>query len=99
MADGQPANGLTQYLGADAHVAVVSADSSRFAHTHGETAGAAGHQETGGHDDDGAHASGESVGPAIAFTHTFDAPGLYKVWGQFNRNGTVITVPFVVEVR
>ena len=92
-ANGQPATGLTQYLGADAHVAVVSADSSRFAHTHGETAGGAGHSETGG------HAAGERVGPAIAFTHTFDAPGLYKVWGQFNRGGTVITVPFVIEVR
>jgi Cu+-exporting ATPase len=82
-ANGQPVTDLTQYLGADAHVAVVAADSTRFAHTHGETVGAAGGQ----------------IGPAIAFTHTFDAPGLYKVWGQFNRDGTIITVPFVVEVR
>jgi Cu+-exporting ATPase len=93
-ANGQPVTDLIQYLGADAHVAVVSADSSRFAHTHGETVGAA-----GGHADNEAHAAGGTVGPDIAFTHTFATPGLYKVWGQFQRGGTVITVPFVVEVR
>jgi len=48
---------------------------------------------------DGAHADGGSIGPAITFTHTFATPGLHKVWGQFSRGGTVITVPFVVEVR
>jgi hypothetical protein len=45
------------------------------------------------------HAAGGAVGPQIGFTHTFATPGLYKVWGQFNRGGTVITVPFVVAVR
>jgi len=92
-AGGQPVTDLAQYLGADAHVAVVSADSRQFAHTHGETVGGAGHGATGG------HAAGGAVGPQIGFTHTFATPGLYKVWGQFNRGGTVITVPFVVEVR
>ncbi len=38
-------------------------------------------------------------GPQVSFAHTFDRPGLYKIWGQFNDRGNVITVPFVVEVR
>jgi Cu+-exporting ATPase len=93
-ANGQPVTDLTRYLGADAHVAVVAADSTQFAHTHGETVGAAGRQA-----DNGAHATDGTVGPTIAFTHTFATPGLYKIWGQFQRGGTVITVPFVVQVR
>jgi len=89
--DGQPVTDLTQYLGAAAHVAVVSADSSLFAHTHGEegdhTHGAAAVAPTG------------TFGPEVSFTHTFERPGLYKVWAQFNREGQVVTVPFVIEVR
>jgi len=89
--DGQPVTDLTQYLGAAAHVAVVSADSSLFAHTHGEegdhTHGAAAVAPTG------------TFGPEVSFTHTFERPGLYKVWAQFNREGQVMTVPFVIEVR
>jgi len=89
--DGQPVTDLTQYLGAAAHVAVVSADSSLFAHTHGEegdhTHGAAAVALTG------------TFGPEVSFTHTFERPGLYKVWAQFNREGQVVTVPFVIEVR
>ncbi len=35
----------------------------------------------------------------IAFRHTFAAPGLYKVWGQFlDHHGQVITADFVVRV-
>jgi Cu+-exporting ATPase len=38
-------------------------------------------------------------GPEIALHHTFDAPGLYKLWGQFQtHDGQVITADFVVRV-
>ena len=96
-ANGQPVADLTQYLGADAHVAIVSADSNHFAHTHGERGGHAHTAETA-HAEDPATAT-TPFGPKISFRHTFEQPGFYKVWGQFQRNGAVITVPFVVEVR
>jgi Cu+-exporting ATPase len=89
--DGQPVTDLEAYLGAAAHVAVVSADSSEFAHTHGE-AGDHGHGGAAG-------APTTPFGPRVSFEHTFAKPGLYKVWGQFSYQGRVITVPYVVEVR
>jgi hypothetical protein len=35
---------------------------------------------------------------SIRFNVVFERPGLYKAWGQFQRQGKVLTVPFVVEV-
>jgi hypothetical protein len=103
--DGTPADDLEPYLGAPAHVAIVSEDTLEFAHTHGEADvseedGSGGHGETeaaeeGEHAD---HGGGQTFGPEIGFHHTFEAPGLYKVWAQFNHHGNVSTVPFVVEV-
>jgi Cu+-exporting ATPase len=41
----------------------------------------------------------DAFGPEIAFHRTFDSPGLYKLWGQFQaRHGEVITADFVVRV-
>jgi hypothetical protein len=40
-----------------------------------------------------------SFGPDLAFSHTFAAPGLYKVWLQFQAAGQVQTVAWVVEVN
>ena len=34
---------------------------------------------------------------AVEFTAHFPKPGIYKAWGQFQRNGTVFTVPYVLE--
>ena len=39
-----------------------------------------------------------TTGPAIQFNTTFPRTGVYKAWGQFQRHGKVITVPFVFEV-
>lgn len=103
--DGTLADDLEPYLGAPAHVAIVSEDTQEFAHTHGEAAGTAGDEasDSGGHGDEGkeehaTHGEGQTFGPEIGFHHTFEMPGLYKVWAQFNHHGSVITVPFVVEV-
>jgi len=106
--DGAPVTDLEPYLGAAAHVAVVTGDGSGFAHTHGEAApSSTSTTEDDGHADDGAegeaHGAGHAVptafGPQVAVEHTFAEPGLYKLWAQFSHDGQVITVPFVVEVR
>lgn len=35
---------------------------------------------------------------SASFTTVFPANGIYKVWGQFQREGRVVTVPFVIQV-
>ncbi|MFC5451330.1 hypothetical protein [Paenibacillus aestuarii] len=40
----------------------------------------------------------KSTGPEAVFKTTFPKSGKYKIWGEFQRGGKVITVPFVVKV-
>lgn len=42
--------------------------------------------------------NGNVKGPNVVFRTTFPSAGVYKIWGEFQRNNRVITVPFVVEV-
>ena len=89
---GQPRRDLATYLGAAAHVVVLDARAGSFAHTHGEAPSAGfGHatmSEKG------------PYGPEIEFEHAFPAPGLYKIWGQFQTaDGRVITADFVIDVQ
>jgi hypothetical protein len=43
--------------------------------------------------------SAASRGPDVAFGLVLPAPGVYKLWVQFQRNGKVITAPFAVAAR
>jgi len=98
--DGTPVTDLVPYLGAAAHVAIVSEDGEEFAHGHGEAREATPAAHGGeGHAEGEAHAVPEAFGPGVRASHTFERPGLYKLWAQFGRDGRVITAPFVVEVR
>jgi hypothetical protein len=38
-------------------------------------------------------------GPYVVFMTYFPTKGIYKVWGQFNVNGHILTVPFVINVE
>ncbi|QHW29375.1 hypothetical protein GZH47_00050 [Paenibacillus rhizovicinus] len=40
----------------------------------------------------------KSSGPDAKFMTSFPHSGVYKIWGQFQQNGKVFTVPFVVKV-
>ena len=100
---GKPLSDLQPYLGAPAHAVILSEDATRFAHTHGEAVGSAAdsHAPAGGHGAAGGHATAPAsgFGPEIAVHHTFPAPGMYKVWAQFqNASGEVITADYVVRV-
>lgn len=98
--DGEPVTDLSPYLGAAAHVAIVSEDGTDFAHGHGEAKDAKQDAHGGeGHEEGEAHAVPESFGPGVHADHTFEQPGLYKLWAQFERDGKVLTTPFVVEVK
>jgi hypothetical protein len=37
-------------------------------------------------------------GPGVTFMTYFPQKGIYKVWGQFNVNGMILTAPFIVKV-
>ncbi|MGB3330441.1 MAG: hypothetical protein WBA46_15880, partial [Thermomicrobiales bacterium] len=91
--DGQPVTTLQPYLAAAAHVAIVGADTTNFAHTHAEVATAGGDHATGD------HALPATFGPDLVVHHTFEQAGTYKIWVQVNDNGEVITIPFVIEVQ
>lgn len=39
-----------------------------------------------------------AAGPKVSFGASFDNPGVYKGWAQFQHQGKVITVPFTFEV-
>jgi outer membrane murein-binding lipoprotein Lpp len=38
-------------------------------------------------------------GPTAVFSTEFPAPGLYKIWGQFQRSGETFIIPFTVEAK
>jgi len=40
----------------------------------------------------------KATGPDAKFMTTFPKSGIYKIWGQFQHEGKVVTVPFVVKV-
>ncbi|CAH1057759.1 hypothetical protein [Paenibacillus pseudetheri] len=41
----------------------------------------------------------KATGPDAKFATSFPQSGTYKLWGQFQHNGEVFTVPFVVDVK
>jgi Cu+-exporting ATPase len=100
--EGQSVTDLAPYLGAAAHVAIVSEDAETFAHTHGEAVVDA--VESAPTEDDhaaegDAHAIPAAFGPEVQVEHVFPNPGRYKVWAQFSQDGRVLTVPFIIEVQ
>ncbi|SFF33567.1 hypothetical protein SAMN04487969_12723 [Paenibacillus algorifonticola] len=40
-----------------------------------------------------------ATGPEAVFATEFPEPGLYKIWGQFQRAGKTFIVPFVVNIQ
>lgn len=81
---GKPVTNLEPYLGAHGHLMIVHQDGQTFVHSHPA--------------EDAASAALIRRGE-VRFTARFPKPGLYKAWGQFQRNGRVVTLPFVFEVH
>ncbi|MBI3652700.1 MAG: hypothetical protein HY231_16885 [Acidobacteria bacterium] len=109
---GKPITDLDPYLGAFGHTVIISQDTQRFLHTHpteGEMKSMdatddkrRGHPEKSGHAEKTAHLEGGisgKGGPDITFATTFPVAGLYKIWGQFNYHGKIITADYVVNVQ
>lgn len=107
-AAGKPVDDLQPYLGAMGHLVVLSGDTKTFLHAHPMEGGMEGmdhgSMDHGGaaHSDSGSapheHAAPTKGGPDVIFHTNFPTPGLYKVWGQFQHKGQIITAPFTIEV-
>jgi hypothetical protein len=46
-----------------------------------------------------AHAVKDTTPGRVQFMTSFPQPGLYKLWGQFNRNGEIVTADFWVKAN
>ncbi|MDA1003987.1 MAG: hypothetical protein O3B31_11690 [Chloroflexi bacterium] len=111
IADARTGAGVTTlrpYLAAAAHIVILDDSVTRFGHAHGSDARAVrqtgARHEAAGHSMQGEHAGHAApvgaIGPNIVFSHTFEAPGRYRLWAQFMPDrGEVQTVSFVVAVR
>lgn len=97
---GKPVADLEPYLGAMGHLVIISQDLKSFVHSHPHEEGeeAEGHERGEPGHDAKPHAA-EKGGPDVHFHAHFEAPGIYKGWGQFQHGGKVITVPVVFEVE
>jgi len=102
---GQPMQNLQPYLGAAAHVVILSEDAQTFGHAHGEFVAEGMEQRSGHHGHGMGHHHGQgmqmpSASARVRFQHTFPATGRYKIWGEFqNREGEIIRADFVVRAR
>jgi hypothetical protein len=87
--------GLEPYLGAWAHVVILDEKQRHFIHAHPTEDGPV--AVTPVH----AHSGAVPAGPApaeIRVMTSFPEPGVYKLWLQMQRRGTVEAISFVVQV-
>lgn len=106
--NGKTVTDLQPYLGAMAHFVIISEDTTKFLHAHAMEGKMTETKGTGGHSDhDDKHGDMEmdmktdvkdAETPAVMAHTEFPIAGLYKLWGQFQRDGKVITVPFVLNI-
>ncbi len=100
-AGGKPIKDLQPYLGAMGHCVILSGDTTKYLHSHPMAAGMEHDMSKMGAMDmsqmNEAPAP-KSGGPDVMFHTNFPAAGLYKVWGQFQHRGQIITASFVVNV-
>jgi len=100
-AKGTPLKDLQPYLGAMGHAVILSADSTKYLHSHPMAAGEEHDMSKMGAMDmsqmNEAPAP-KSGGPDVMFHTNFPEAGLYKAWGQFQHKGQIITAAFVLNV-
>jgi hypothetical protein len=97
-ATGGPPAGLEPYLGAWAHFVLIGEGLGAFIHAHplDSTAPMA---MAGPHVHCTMVSANASAPAEVKTSVNIAKPGLYKLWVQMQRQGEVITVPFVLEVR
>ncbi|RYX85086.1 YHS domain-containing protein [bacterium] len=84
---GKTVTDMQPYLGAMGHMMAINANGRDVVHTH--TVGAGGAVT---------NAMATEKGPRFTFDLMPTAPGMTKIWAQFQRGGKVITVPFTFPI-
>jgi hypothetical protein len=108
-ATGKPVTDLQPYLGAMGHLVIIKQSptltAANYLHAHPkEMAGMSNKSEMHGEQSSMAmeHAKqskeATSTPGQVAFETAFPESGVYKLWGQFQRNGKVITADFTVAI-
>lgn len=112
-AAGKPVTDLQPYLGAMGHLVIIKQSpaltAANYLHAHPkEMAGMSNRSEMHGEkssmameksmDVEHSKRSNTSTPGQVAFETTFPESGVYKLWGQFQRNGKVITADFTVSI-
>jgi hypothetical protein len=83
-ATGTPVTDLQPYLGAMAHLFILHEDLTSMAHAHPR----------------GPEVTAESRGgPKVELHAALPKAGLYKLWGQFQRDGKVITTEWTLQAK
>ncbi|PQV62704.1 hypothetical protein B1R32_12420 [Abditibacterium utsteinense] len=95
-AKGVPVKNLQPYLGAMGHCVILSSDTNSYLHSHpmGSDMKGMDHSMDNMKMETAAPKSGD---PNVMFHTNFPKAGLYKVWGQFQHEGKIITAAFVVR--
>jgi Cupredoxin-like domain len=89
----KPSTDLQNYLGEKAHFVVISQDLKEFVHAHPIS-----NTTSGGEHNHGDMKPAEHSDATVSAHIVFPKAGIYKLWAQFQRNGRVIDVPFVINV-
>ena len=85
---GTPVRDLQRYLGAWAHIAIISEDTQDFLHVHPMEESQSGTPPT----------PGAPSPQTIRTSAGFRRAGLYKMWVQVQRTGKIMVFPFVLRV-
>ena len=100
--NGKPVAALEPYLGTTGHCVILSRDMTIYLHTHpmdGGDHGAHGAGTGTTAKKDSAAAGDAQPGSDVMFHTNFPTPGLYKVWGQFQHRGKIVTAAYVLNVE
>ncbi|WP_218082811.1 hypothetical protein [Anthocerotibacter panamensis] len=99
-ADGQPIQNLQPYLGAMGHLVIIQyspkLEAASYLHAHPREHGGAMVSMGAMH---GMKMSDKPDKPGqVTFDTAFPEPGIYRLWGQFQRKGKVFTADFTIAI-
>jgi hypothetical protein len=99
IATKKPSTDLQNYLGEKAHFVIISQDLKEFVHAHPMPNSSKEHGDYDHHGGHGDMKASEKLAATVSAHVVFPKPGIYKLWAQFQRNGRVIDVPFIVNAK
>jgi hypothetical protein len=95
--NGKPVTDLQDYLGAVAHTIILGQSDLSYLHIHAVDRN--GRMATTEGSMPGMDMGDAATGPDLNFQTTFAKPGNYKLFTQFQINGSVITTDYVINVK